>query len=62
VKPQAIAHLIKAHREAKADHSLRLWVLLQLELWHREVVESPPVEYVPTATMARDERGVASCL
>jgi asparagine synthase (glutamine-hydrolysing) len=34
--------LIQEHRERLADHSLRLWVLLQLEMWHREVVEAPP--------------------
>jgi asparagine synthase (glutamine-hydrolysing) len=32
--------LISEHRAAKADHSLRLWVLVQLELWHREVLET----------------------
>jgi asparagine synthase (glutamine-hydrolysing) len=43
VKPEAIAKLITEHHEQRADHSLRLWALLQLELWHREVVESPRV-------------------
>jgi len=33
--------LIREHRDRIADHSLRLWVLLQLEMWHREVVETP---------------------
>lgn len=41
VKPEAIAMLIEQHQQRAADHSLRLWALLQLELWHREVVESP---------------------
>jgi asparagine synthase (glutamine-hydrolysing) len=36
-----IEDLIREHREHVSDHSARLWVLLQLELWHREVVESP---------------------
>jgi asparagine synthase (glutamine-hydrolysing) len=44
VKPQAIARMIREHHAGTADHSLRLWVLLQLEMWHREVVESTPVE------------------
>jgi asparagine synthase (glutamine-hydrolysing) len=35
-----IEDLIREHRERIADHSRRLWVLLQLELWHREVVEA----------------------
>ena len=33
--------MIREHREATADHSLRSGALLQLELWHREVVEAP---------------------
>jgi asparagine synthase (glutamine-hydrolysing) len=33
--------LIDEHRTHAADHSLRLWVLLQLEMWHREVLETP---------------------
>ncbi len=41
LKPEAIRRLIDEHHAGTADHSLRLWVLLQLELWHREVVEAP---------------------
>jgi len=41
VRPEAIATMIRQHHSKFADHSLRLWILLQLELWHREVVESP---------------------
>jgi asparagine synthase (glutamine-hydrolysing) len=35
-----VERLISEHRSSKADHSLRLWTLLQLEMWHREVVEA----------------------
>jgi asparagine synthase (glutamine-hydrolysing) len=41
VKPEAIAQMIQEHHHEVMDHSMRLWVLLQLEMWHREVVESP---------------------
>lgn len=44
VRPDAIKTMISQHQAGSADHSLRLWVLLQLELWHREVVESPLIE------------------
>lgn len=47
VKPEAIRRLIRDHQNGVADHSQRLWVLLQLELWHREVVESPLIEDDP---------------
>jgi asparagine synthase (glutamine-hydrolysing) len=36
-RPGAVERLIAEHRDGAADHSLRLWVLLQLETWHREV-------------------------
>ena len=41
LKPEAIRRMINEHHAGRADHSARLWTLLQLELWHREVVESP---------------------
>jgi asparagine synthase (glutamine-hydrolysing) len=40
-KRAEIERLIREHQQSHADHSLRLWVLLQLEMWHREVVEAP---------------------
>jgi asparagine synthase (glutamine-hydrolysing) len=36
-----VERLIREHQTGAADHSLRLWVLLQLDGWHREVVEAP---------------------
>jgi asparagine synthase (glutamine-hydrolysing) len=57
VQPAAISELISQHHDGTADHSLRLWALLQLESWHREVVEAPiPPE--PVGELGR-ARGVA---
>jgi hypothetical protein len=36
-----IEQLISDHQAGRADHSARLWLLLQLEVWHSEVVEVP---------------------
>jgi asparagine synthase (glutamine-hydrolysing) len=36
-----IEYLIQEHRDHVANHSARLWTLLQLEMWHREVLEAP---------------------
>ena len=47
VKPEAIRRMIKEHQARQADHSQRLWALLQLELWHREVVELPRLAEAP---------------
>ena len=40
-RPGAIETMIADHRAGSADHSARLWYLLQLELWHREVLDAP---------------------
>jgi len=48
-----IRDLIREHQDGIADHSTRLWVLLQLEMWHREVLESPTSHHgapAPTAS------------
>ena len=42
-KRSEIERLIEEHRHQSADHSLRLWTLLQLEMWHQEVADCPPV-------------------
>jgi asparagine synthase (glutamine-hydrolysing) len=35
-----VERLIRQHQAGEGDHSLRLWVLLQLEMWQREVVDT----------------------
>jgi asparagine synthase (glutamine-hydrolysing) len=40
IRRDEVERLIAQHRAGEADHSLRLWVLLQLEMWHREVVDA----------------------
>jgi asparagine synthase (glutamine-hydrolysing) len=52
VKPSAIRDMIAEHHSGCLDHSLRLWVLIQLELWHREVVESPRIEVASRPALA----------
>jgi asparagine synthase (glutamine-hydrolysing) len=52
IKPTAIAQMIDQHHAESADHSLRLWVLLQLEIWHRDVVESKIIEHQASAALA----------
>ncbi len=34
-----VERLIREHHDGHADHALRLWVLIQLEMWHREVAD-----------------------
>jgi asparagine synthase (glutamine-hydrolysing) len=43
----AIELMIREHHAGSEDHSLRLWLLLQLDSWHREVVEAPILSSQP---------------
>jgi asparagine synthase (glutamine-hydrolysing) len=54
LRPEEVERLIDEHRAERADHSLRLWTLLQLETWHREVVDvgGAPGAYTPAAARA----------
>jgi asparagine synthase (glutamine-hydrolysing) len=36
-KRAAVESMLNAHQQRKADHSFRIWALLQLELWQREL-------------------------
>ena len=40
MRPDAVETIIRKHHAGESDHSLRLWVLLQLEMWQREVVDA----------------------
>ena len=40
-RAREIELLIDEHQDGRANHASRIWALLQLELWHREVVEAP---------------------
>ena len=37
--PKALRLLLDEHLEGRADHSSRLWALLQLEMWHRNYMD-----------------------
>ncbi|HEY3352296.1 MAG TPA: asparagine synthase (glutamine-hydrolyzing) [Polyangia bacterium] len=51
VDPRGVARLLAEHR-AGVDHGDRLWNLLILELWCREVAEARPVPETPVAAHA----------
>jgi asparagine synthase (glutamine-hydrolysing) len=38
-QPKEVRRLVDEHLGERADHSAKLWNLLMLEMWHREVVE-----------------------
>ena len=38
-RPQAVERLLSRHASGEADHGMRIWSLLVLEMWHREFVD-----------------------
>ena len=38
------ARLVQDHLDGRVEASSRIWSLLMLELWHREVVEQPVLQ------------------
>jgi asparagine synthase (glutamine-hydrolysing) len=43
-----VRKLLREHVDGKADHNYRLWLLLNLEIWHRLYIESESVETLRT--------------
>ncbi len=41
LRPDVVERTIAEHRSGAVDHGLRLWVLVQLETWAREVLQVP---------------------
>jgi asparagine synthase (glutamine-hydrolysing) len=48
-QPKEMARLAEEHRTGAADHSERLWLLLNLEIWHRVFIEREGVSSVMKA-------------
>ena len=44
-----VERLIAEHHAGAADHSFRIWALLQLDSWHREVADAPVEQLDPAA-------------
>ena len=47
-----LERMIREHQEGTVDHSTRIWTLIQLELWHREIVEGARVSVEASVTAA----------
>jgi asparagine synthase (glutamine-hydrolysing) len=41
-----VERLIREHQSGMFDHSVGIWTLIQLEMWHREVLEGQPLAQV----------------
>jgi asparagine synthase (glutamine-hydrolysing) len=40
----AVRQLVDEHRAGRANHGARLWLLVNLELWHRVLIEGEPAD------------------
>jgi len=45
-KEESVLRLLEEHRQQRTDHHVRLWMLLNLELWHQLYIEQRDVETV----------------
>ena len=43
-KQEAIDRLMNEHIGGKADHNFRLWILINLEIWHRMCIEGESID------------------
>jgi asparagine synthase (glutamine-hydrolysing) len=48
-EPREVQRLIRANDTGAEDNALRLWALLNLELWQREFVDRPPAGHAAAA-------------
>jgi asparagine synthase (glutamine-hydrolysing) len=49
-EPQAVQRLIAQNERDEADHALRIWALLTLELWQRTFIDGDG--YVPLDSLS----------
>jgi asparagine synthase (glutamine-hydrolysing) len=42
-QPAFVSRIVQEHLSGRRDHTLRLWQLLVLELWHRHYIDSPVI-------------------
>jgi asparagine synthase (glutamine-hydrolysing) len=54
-RPEPIARIMREHMEGRVDHSYRLWLLLNLEIWHEVYIEGRSVEAVTADMRALSE-------
>jgi asparagine synthase (glutamine-hydrolysing) len=45
-RQSAVSRLVEEHRNGRVDNHVRLWMLLNLELWHQIYVEQHDLEIV----------------
>ena len=43
-RPERLERLVREHTTGKGDHQHKVWALLMLELWHRELIDAPRAE------------------
>ena len=54
--PQFVAHMLHEHRAGRANHADRLWLLMNLEIWQRVVLEGEEPEAVLACELAQCAR------
>lgn len=56
----SLQSLVEEHRCGRVDHADRLWLLINLEIWQRLMIDGEPVEGVATGAAASGESSLDS--
>jgi asparagine synthase (glutamine-hydrolysing) len=57
-EPDTVNLLVEEHLAGKRDHNFRLWILMNLEIWHRLLIEGQSVE--ETTAWVEEHAGAAA--
>ncbi len=53
---ETVAQLVDEHLSGERDHNFRLWMLMNLEIWHRLLIEGE--EVASTAAWVEEQAGL----
>jgi asparagine synthase (glutamine-hydrolysing) len=56
-EPATVTQLVEEHLAGKRDHNFRLWILMNLEIWHRLLIEGQSVG--ETTAWVEEQAGAA---
>jgi asparagine synthase (glutamine-hydrolysing) len=45
-QPTAVQKMLEEHRSSRVDHHVRLWMLLNLEIWHQMIIQEKDIASV----------------
>jgi asparagine synthase (glutamine-hydrolysing) len=53
-RKSSVSRLIKEHRSGRVDHHVRLWMLLNLEIWHRMYIQGEEISSIENGLLVKN--------